>query len=132
MDREGKPGAGNRIGRPTRVPRKTERRVQLGLKVRAEVKRLIDAEAKRTGWTQGATAEMLIEKQIAHQETLGVLKLNPDKLTLDQQEVILRSWGWTWDRGTHPDGTVTKRWYAPHPTRGPRFGWIPAEKGDDQ
>jgi len=117
-----------RKGRPRRPKRRGEKRSQLSLKVRADVKELVDAEAERVGWTQGATAEILIEKQIAHQETLRAMRLDPDKVRLAQQEEILRRWGWTFDRDTRPNGTILKRWYAPDPTRGPQFGWLPPDE----
>ena len=83
-----------RIGRPMRTPKKGEKRLQLGLKVRAEVKRLVDAEATRTGWAQSQVAETLIEKQIAHQETLAALGLDPDKVQQDLIERLLGALGW--------------------------------------
>ena len=58
-----------RIGRPTKAPVKGKR-VSLGLKVTAEVKRHIDAAAKASGRTQSQEAEILIEKALAYDRML--------------------------------------------------------------
>src|SRR5215203_3891641 len=54
---------GRRIGRPPNSPEEGKR-VSLGLKVTADVKRLIDAEARRNGTTQSQEAERLIERAL--------------------------------------------------------------------
>jgi hypothetical protein len=116
-----------KVGRPTRKPKRGERRSQLSLKIRAEVKRMIDAEAYRVGWNQGATVEMLVEKQLAYQEALATLKLPADKVDYDRIKSILTKAGW----GTlvaalpGPSHRVVTAWYPPDPADGPRFGFIP-------
>jgi len=67
-----------RIGRPTKPP--TGKRVQLGLIVRADIKRAIIKAAEQSGRTQSQEAELLIERAWAYDgliEKLGaVIELN--------------------------------------------------------
>jgi hypothetical protein len=106
--------------RTGRAKRRSERS-QLSLKVRRKIKDLVDQEAKRTGWTQGATAEFLIEKQILFQQTMDLTRQDPAKLLQDQIEGWLRRAGWSPITGKF--GTA---WLPPDPQRGPQFRW-----GDD-
>jgi hypothetical protein len=51
-----------KIGRPTKTPKRGERRVSLGLRVTANVKRRLDAAADRHGRSQSQEAERRLEQ----------------------------------------------------------------------
>jgi len=68
------PGRPQRIGRPPKPPTPGER-VSLGLKVTAEIKARLDAEARVTGKTQSRVAEALIERALGSEKLLpGLLE----------------------------------------------------------
>jgi hypothetical protein len=69
MAREAK----KRIGRPPRNPPTRGKRVSLGLKVTAEVKRHLDSAFRTSGRTQSQEAEHLIEKALAYDQMLNAL-----------------------------------------------------------
>jgi hypothetical protein len=59
-----------RIGRPMKAPARGKR-VSLGLKVTAEVKRHIDSAARASGRTQSQEAEVLIERALQYDRMLA-------------------------------------------------------------
>jgi hypothetical protein len=61
-----------RIGRPLKAPAKGKR-VSLGLKVTAEVKRHIDSAARASGRTQSQEAEHLIERALQYDQVLTAM-----------------------------------------------------------
>jgi hypothetical protein len=69
MAREAK----KRIGRPPRNPPTRGKRVSLGLKVTAEVKRHLDSAFRTSGRTQSQEAEHLIEKALAYDQMLDAI-----------------------------------------------------------
>src|SRR5262245_50428282 len=54
-----------KIGRPTKAPRRGERRVSLGLRVAADVKRRLDATAVKHGRSQSQEAERRLEQSFS-------------------------------------------------------------------
>ncbi len=58
-------------GRPTKAPKRGETRVSLGLRVTAEVKRRLDAAAKKTGRSQSQEAEFRLERSFEHDDIFG-------------------------------------------------------------
>src|ERR1700730_4542172 len=71
MGREAK----KRIGRPPRNPPTRGKRVSLGLKVTAEVKRHLDSAFRTSGRTQSQEAEHLIEKALAYDQMLDAISI---------------------------------------------------------
>jgi hypothetical protein len=71
MAREAK----KRIGRPPRNPPTRGKRVSLGLKVTAEVKRHLDSAFRTSGRTQSQEAEHLIEKALAYDQMLDAISI---------------------------------------------------------
>ena len=65
--------AKKRIGRPPRNPPTRGKRVSLGLKVTAEVKRHLDSAFRTSGRTQSQEAEHLIEKALAYDQMLDAI-----------------------------------------------------------
>jgi hypothetical protein len=57
-----------KIGRPTRAPRRGERRMSLGLSVTAGIKRRLDAAANKHGRSQSQEAERRIEQSFAQED----------------------------------------------------------------
>ena len=63
---------GKRIGRPWKAP--TKKRVQIGVIVRAEIKRRINNAAKQSGRTVSQETEMLIERGLLVDKTLAAVR----------------------------------------------------------
>jgi hypothetical protein len=111
-----------RIGRPTKAPARGKR-VSLGLKVTADIKRRLDS-ARASGRTQSQEAEHRIELSYQYERVLGELEQAKKKLaemTQENTEAKLRQLGW---------GTVTdiryggRVWLPPERHRFPQSGWI--------
>jgi hypothetical protein len=60
-----------KIGRPTRAPRRGERRVPLGLSVTADVKRRLDGAAAKHGRSQSQEAERRLEQSFSLDDAYG-------------------------------------------------------------
>jgi hypothetical protein len=58
-----------RVGRPTK-PARPGKKMALGLRVTAEIKSALDAEAQRTGRTQSQEAELRLERSFRDQQQL--------------------------------------------------------------
>jgi hypothetical protein len=86
-----------RIGRPLKPPMKGKR-VSLGLKVTAEVKRHIDKAAQDSGRTQSQEAEALIERALTHDAMLKAMNTTVEKIKKGNIEAALREAGY---RPTH-------------------------------
>jgi hypothetical protein len=111
-----------RIGRPMKRPAKGKR-VSLGLKVTADVKRHIDAAARASGRTQSQEAEHLIEQGLAVADLLAAQRTTVAKQARDLAEKNLRDDGYTW---THtPYGKIY--WPPGYPDAPPRSGFIDPE-----
>ena len=61
--------AGRSMGRPA-IQAPAGARVSLGLRVSADLKNRIDTEAKKTGRTQSAQAELMLEKWLLVEKIL--------------------------------------------------------------
>jgi hypothetical protein len=89
--------AAKRIGRPTKAPRRGTKRVGLGLKVSAEIKRRLDNSAKSSGLSQSQEAERRIEMSYSYERLLGDLKEAEARIDQTKQrnvEAILKGEGW--------------------------------------
>jgi predicted transcriptional regulator len=85
-----------RIGRPTKVPARGKR-VSLGLKVTADIKRRLDAAAQASGRTQSQEAEYRIELSYSYERALGEYEQAKKKLAEIVQgsaEAALGRLGW--------------------------------------
>jgi hypothetical protein len=103
-------GQAKRIGRPPKAPA-SGKRVSLGLKVRAEVKRLIDQAAQDSGRTQSQEAEALIEKALTYDSMLSSMKTSLAEIENGNLEAAFRRAG-----------------YAPIRLADGTKGWVPEEK----
>lgn len=63
-----------RMGRPTRAPKPGERRVSLGLRVTADIKRKLDEAAVASGRSQSQEAELRIERSFEHDDLKRVMR----------------------------------------------------------
>ncbi len=84
--------AAKRIGRPAKTPIKGKR-VSLGLKVTAQVKRHIDEAARNSGRTQSQEAEALIEKALTYDRALEAMRTTLTKIKEGSIEAAFRSAG---------------------------------------
>lgn len=85
-----------RIGRPMKPPPRGKR-VSLGLKVTAEIKRRLDSAARASGRTQSQEAERRIEMSYTYENAIGALDAAIAKLGEMKQgntEQVLRGLGW--------------------------------------
>jgi hypothetical protein len=90
-------------GRPAE-PVEIEQRYALGLKVCAEVKKLIDEEARRSGRTQSQVAELLIEKAIAFDRIVSGMNTTMEAIRRGNFEAAARAEGY---RAVHsPYGNI--------------------------
>ena len=110
-----------RIGRPPKTPpEKQVKRVQIGLFVRADIKRRIDAAAKATGRTLSQEAEQLIERGLMADQIAQIRGSTLEGIRLEVVEAALRQTGHTYDHS--PYGKI---WYPPgHPHKGSRGGFV--------
>jgi hypothetical protein len=86
-----------RIGRPTKPPARTAKRIKLGLVVSAEIKRQLDKAAKDSGLSQSQEAERRIEMSYNYERVLGEHQAALAKLgqmRLGETEKVLRDLGW--------------------------------------
>ena len=112
-----------RIGRPLNPPSPKGQRVSLGLKVRAEVKALVDREALKTGRTQSQEAELLIERCLQYDRTLAAMRMTLADMEKGSVEAALFRLGYTPIR-TIKDGKAYKLWAEPgFPVE--RSGFVP-------
>jgi|GEM_PF-3642767 len=82
-----------RTGRPAKKATPGSR-VSLGLKVTAQIKDLLDAQAKASGRTQSQEAEMMIERAIQYDRTLTAMKTTLEGIQRGNIETALREAGW--------------------------------------
>ena len=86
-----------RIGRPMKSPARGEKRISLGLKVTAEVKRRIDSAARATGRTQSQEAERRIEMSYTYERAIGELdsaRAALGEISQANAEQVLERLGW--------------------------------------
>src|SRR5947207_1637672 len=89
------PKEAKRIGRPMKAP--TGKRVSLGLKVTADIKRRIDSAAQASGRTQSQEAERRIELSYQYERALSELeqaKKMLAQMTQDNAIATLERLGW--------------------------------------
>jgi hypothetical protein len=86
-----------RIGRPPMKPPARGKRVSLGLKVTAEVKRHLDSAHRMSGRTQSQEAEHLIEKALAYDEMLDAMRTTVAEIDRGSVEAALRHRNWRRD-----------------------------------
>jgi hypothetical protein len=110
-----------RIGRPLKAPAKGKR-VSLGLKVTAEVKRHIDSAARASGRTQSQEAEHLIERALQYDQMLTAMHRTVAEIDTGNVDAAFRRKGYAPMRT--PYGTA---WMPPgYPIE--QSGFIPQEE----
>jgi hypothetical protein len=120
------PAAKKRIGRPFKVAKKKQR-VSLGLKVRAEVKTMIDKAAKDSGRTQSQEAEALIERALAYDSAFKAMNITTEQIAKGKVEAACHSAGYV----SIILGDGRKAWvYEPDPTKRSGFK-SEAEQADE-
>jgi predicted transcriptional regulator len=82
-----------RIGRPLKAPAKGKR-ISLGLKVTAEVKRHIDSAARASGRTQSQEAEHLIERALQYDQMLAAMHTTLAQIEQGNVEAAFRRLGY--------------------------------------
>ncbi|MBR1279035.1 hypothetical protein [Bradyrhizobium sp. AUGA SZCCT0283] len=113
-----------RSGRPMKAPARGKR-VSLGLKVTADVKRKIVSAARASGRTQSQEAEALIERALTYDSMLEAMRTTMAEIAQGNVEDAFRNLGY----GTihSPYGDV---WVPPgYPTE--RSGFIDQEDGNE-
>jgi hypothetical protein len=113
-----------RIGRPMKAPARGKR-VSLGLKVTAEVKRHIDKEARASGRTQSQEAEALIERALQYDRMLDAMRRTLGEIAQENIEAAFHRQGYTPIR----DVRGKKAWAEPGFSVG-RSEFIPQEAED--
>jgi hypothetical protein len=115
--------ASKRLGRPFKPPLKGKR-VSLGLKVTADVKRHIDAAARASGRTQSQEAERLIEQALTYNRMLEAMRTSLPEIQQRNAEADFRRRGYTVIHDSHGD-----IWLPPgHPAAPKPGGFIPQEE----
>jgi hypothetical protein len=109
-----------RIGRPMKAPARGKR-VSLGLKVTAEVKRHIDSAARASGRTQSQEAEILIERALQYDRMLGAMRTTLAQIEDGNIAAAMQRKGYT-PQHTHR-GTI----WEPPGYRDDHSGFIPPE-----
>jgi|SRR4051794_34674824 hypothetical protein len=104
-----------KIGRPPK-PAPKGKRVSLGLKVTADVKRLIDSQAKKTGSSQSQVAEQLIQRALQYDRTLKAMGTTLSEIEQQSEDAVRHRAGLTKVRGLSADGIPTSEWRVPVPT----------------
>ncbi len=89
-----------RIGRPLK-PVAKGKRVSLGLKVTAEVKRHIDSAATASGRTQSQEAEALIERALQYDRVFAAMNKSLAEIQQGSVDGALRAQGYTPIRTPH-------------------------------
>jgi hypothetical protein len=110
-----------RIGRPMKPP--TGKRAQLGLFVRADIKRAIDQAAQKNGRTQSQEAEHWFERLLTYEATLKRMQTSLAEMERGSVEPVLWRLGYTPVR-TRIDGKIWKLW-APPGFPAERSGFVP-------
>jgi hypothetical protein len=117
-----------RIGRPTKPPARTAKRIKLGLVVSAEIKRQLDKAAKDSGLSQSQEAERRIGMSYNFERVLGesqnaLAKLGQMKLaeTLAETEKVLRDLGWQQIFDLQWGGHI---WLPPGRLEVQKTGWV--------
>src|SRR4051812_35854254 len=91
-----------RVGRPMKAPARGKR-VSLGLKVTAEVKRRIDTAARNSGRTQSQEAEALIERALTYDTMFEAMRTNMADIAKGNIEAAFRRLEYTKHRTLHGD-----------------------------
>jgi hypothetical protein len=113
-----------RLGRPAE-PAGAAQRYSLGLKVTAEMKNLIDQEARRSGRTQSQVTELLLEKAITYERVVSGLNTTLEQIQRGHLEAALRADGY---RAVHsPYGDI---WLPRDYPLGQRSGFKPWDEGE--
>jgi hypothetical protein len=132
------PKTAKRIGRPMKAPARGKR-VSLGLKVTADIKRRLDAAAQTSGRTQSQEAEYRIELSYQYQRALGDFEQAKNQLAeqakklreeieqghAEAAEAALTRWGWTSVLDLRRGGRV---WLPPGRLNLPKSGWVDPDK----
>jgi hypothetical protein len=116
-----------RIGRPMKAP-VSGKRVSLGLKVTADIKRRLDAAARASGRTQSQEAEHRIELSYRYERALGDHEQAKKMLTemeQDNAENVLSRLGWRTVLAFGLGGNV---WLPPGRLIGEQSGWADPNK----
>jgi len=118
------PSEKKRTGRPVKKAAPGSR-VSLGLKVTAQIKDLLDAQAKVSGRTQSQEAEMMIERTIHYDRAFAAMKMTLEEIERGNLEAELQRKGYSFLRTEHG-----KVWLPPdYP--GERSGFIPPKKSEE-
>jgi hypothetical protein len=113
-----------RIGRPTKPPVRTAKRIKLGLVVSAEIKRQLDKAAKDSGLSQSQEAERRIGMSYNYERVLGEHQAALAKLgqmRLGETEKVLRDLGWQQIFDLRWGGHV---WLPPGRLEVQKTGWV--------
>jgi hypothetical protein len=127
--------AAKRIGRPMKAPARGKR-VSLGLKVTADIKRRLDAAAQASGRTQSQEAEYRIELSYQYQRALGDFeqakkqlaeqaKKLREEIELGLAEAALSRSGWSSVPDLRYGGDV---WFPPGRLNLPKPEWVDPDK----
>jgi hypothetical protein len=124
-----------RIGRPMKAPVRGKR-VSLGLKVTADIKRRLDTAAQASGRTQSQEAEYRIELSYQYERALGEYeqakkqfaeqaKKLREEIELGLAEAALSRSGWSSVPDLRYGGDV---WLPPGRLNLPKSGWVDPDK----
>jgi len=118
-----------RIGRPLKAPQRGKK-VALGLKVTADIKRRLDSAARASGRTQSQEAEHRIELSYQYERALGEVEQAKKRLMESLAEITqgntkaeLRRLGWTVSHDIR--GEIFR---PPGRGRGPQSEWLEPDK----
>ena len=119
-----------RIGRPLKAPHRGKK-VALGLKVTADIKRRLDLAARASGRTQSQEAEHRIELSYQYERALGEVEQAKKRLMESLAEIKqgnikaeLRRSGWTVTHDAR--GEI---FLPPGRRRAPQSEWLEPDKG---
>jgi hypothetical protein len=115
-----------RIGRPMKEHPKRVKRVSLGLKVRVDIKRLIDKAAHASGRTQSQEAEALIEKALSYDRMLDAMHTTVQAIAEGNVEAAAHKGGYVTIRTIDGKKSFT---FEPDPAK--RSGFV-ADKPDEE
>jgi hypothetical protein len=112
-----------RVGRPMKAPTGKQKRSQVTVLLRADIKRALVEGAKKNGRTLSAEGEAWFERLLAYDETLAAMRT--DLATMQKDNIGPALWraGFTPEREMI-DGKVWTKWAEPGYPGIPRTGFV--------
>jgi hypothetical protein len=113
-----------RVGRPMKAPSGKQKRSQVTVLLRADIKRALIKAAQENGRTLSAEGEVWFERLLTYESTLERMRTNLEKMEKNNVEAALWRLGYTPIREPI-EGNAWKLWAEPGYPGTKRSGFIP-------